>query len=288
MGSKKNDVGQIEEVGQEVDIYKNELSTVPEIVEEETQEEKDLREKTKKYTEAADIAYLNLAGCLYDIRKKNTFHKWGFPTFTEYVEKELKSSVRKAEYLIKVWDYYVIGLGNGTDSFLKKVQHIGFTKLKECVDVLKPDNVDTVLKQVEGMSTRKIIDMKKHLAVQDELKDKKSDNTKTGDEMEIDNEKSNKKHSMSFKFFSEQYKAVHDALELAGKSGNTENKNTQIVYICSSFLEEDMSKDPEKNRMQMCALLEKRIGVKIVAFDEKSKSLLYGKEVIKSIIESEM
>jgi hypothetical protein len=47
--------------------------------------------------------FWGVAELLYIIYEKNLYHGWGFQTFREYVERDLRISARRAQYLVSMW-----------------------------------------------------------------------------------------------------------------------------------------------------------------------------------------
>jgi len=238
-----------------------------------------LRQETKKLSEAGDAAYITMAGNLYEIRKSKSYKGWKYDKFRDYVETELSISLRKAEYLMQIWDYYVEKVGGGSKALLDKVKGLGLTKLKDCINVIKPDNVDKVLDQIKDLSVRRVAEIKKEINISvDIAKDTESD-SKTVDSEDVDDLAASTKHSMNFKLYSEQYKSVKDALELSGKIGNTKCRNTQLRYISEEFLSLHQTGDSDKSRLDACERFEKLYNVKILVADAVSGTILYGEDI---------
>lgn len=255
-----------------------------------SKEDNEIRSKAKKWSETADAAYVNLAGCLHDIRygKREIplYRKWGFNTFREYVEGELAFSLRKAEYLINVWEHYVVKLGHYGTDVLDKVQHLGFTKLRECIGIFDDkEKVDEVVKKVEGLSIRKVIELKQSAELTTSESKKSSDESssdKSPDELEID-ETPAKTTKMSFKLYPDQIKEVNSALELAGARGNTQCNNQKLLYISREFLSSHSTGDGKNAKVEACKLLERQHGVKLLAIDPRTDTVLYGDDLAKSV-----
>lgn len=276
-------------VSENENIYggENSLTSVAPADLTETPEEKALREETMQWSQSADAAFINLARNLHRIRNTETecgtpvYVKWGHHTFREYVESELGCTLRKAEYLMKIWDYYVVQLGNGSTKVLDKVKNLGLTKLRECIDIVQVDKIDEFVEKASHMSVKGLIEMKKETQINEALS---ADVEKTGsvspDEKEISEDNAQKTFRMNFKLYADQYKEVTEALEKAAKIGDTSCNNQQLMYICRDFLSFG-SQDSVKAKIENCKRFEKQHDVLILVVDKKTNEVIYGADLEK-------
>ena len=107
--------------------------------------------KTKALNEAQRLAdnieanYLELGGVLKLISDNSWFE--GFASFDAYVHENFGFQERKARYLVSIYDNLVT-----KQIPWSKVQHLGWTKLKDLALVLTPENVDEWVAKAENLT----------------------------------------------------------------------------------------------------------------------------------------
>lgn len=266
-------------VSEDTEVYKVSEENQSYVDEYSESQKELLREETRKLSEAGDAAYITMAGNLHTIRRGKLYKGWGHDRFGDYIEIELGVSLRKAEYLVQIWDYYVEKIGGGSKRILDQVKSLGLTKLKECINVITEDNALKVMDKVQGLSVRKVAEIRKEIAICDHLDKPADDQTALQDSDEYDDIKSDIQHRMSFKLYPDQFKSVADALDLAGSIGNSKCKNTQLRYVSEEFLSTHASDSVEDIKVDACAKFEKKYGVLIMAVDAVDGTILYGDDL---------
>lgn len=95
--------------------------------------------------------YLALAKLLTEAVNKEFYIKWHFEDFKQYCEKELGVKFSKASYLVRIWNkVLLLGLPP------KRVTKIGWSKMKELVDIINEKNVEEWLEKAEKLSSREL------------------------------------------------------------------------------------------------------------------------------------
>lgn len=244
------------------------------VCEYDEQKANELREQTKKLVQVSDSSKVTMAGYLYEIRRNKLFKNWGYDKFRDYVETELAIGIRTAEYLLQIWHQLVEVLGGGRTHILDKVKHLGITKMKECLNLITADNVDSVIDQMRDLSVRRVAEIKKEIAISEHLHKKDGDPDDEADDLGSVHQR------MSFKLYPDQFKSVNDALVLAGKIGSTECKNTQLRYMAEEFLSSYQNHDdPLSSKTEACLRFEKTHGVFLLVASASDGKILYGADL---------
>jgi hypothetical protein len=264
----------MQDIGTERNLRKkNDLAVVTKKIDAEvveaSKESLDLREKIKVLTKAIDDTYWEVCELLYCVNRDAEYRAWGFATFKEYVEQDLGFTIRKAEYLINIWKKIVIELGGGDKKYLNKIKQIGWTKLKDIINYLTKDNVDEWKEKAKGMSVRELIEYKKETE-QKEITDKLA-RAERGEKVDMD-----KLHTLNFKLYSDQYKTVLDACEMAGKVAKSDQRGHCLTMICQDYLmTNDLQEDRRANLMSHFKKFEAMAEVEIIAKDKSTGETIY-------------
>lgn len=101
-----------------------------------------------------DETYFKLGGLFSVIQSNGWWKDKGYESFREFVEKRFGMHYRKAMYLQNI---YVKLVESGIP--WAKVTDLGWTKLKELVDVLNKDNVDDWVAKAKALSALQLADL---------------------------------------------------------------------------------------------------------------------------------
>jgi hypothetical protein len=125
-----------------------------------------VRSDAKSLAGKLDEGYMELAKLLYTIwdtpidgngNNAPIFTKWGYSTFSDYVEQELGIHRKKAQRLKAVWYNIEIRLKDTLDPELKKrIIALGFSKVRELVGVLTARNSEKWVEKAEELSYPKL------------------------------------------------------------------------------------------------------------------------------------
>ena len=89
---------------------------------------------------------------LCEIQEQRYFTSWGFRSFEEYIEGELKFKRRKAYYLINIYRKFVVELELDKIALLD----LEWSKAKELVPVITKENADDLLDAIVGMTVSEV------------------------------------------------------------------------------------------------------------------------------------
>lgn len=191
-------------------------------------ERKDIiRELTLKTILLSDRLGIAQAEMLWEIKNEEYWKEWKFEdsngvsrsyaSWAEYCEREISFSLRKADYAVKIYDVCVFQLGVPVE----KMKNMQWSKVKEVIEFLTPDNWEEMLTQIESMTTKEVEEMAKNLR-------KHLRNDAGGDDTPD--------QRMSFVFTKEQKEIVEQALGMAKDITDSQVPSHNLEVICTDFL----------------------------------------------------
>lgn len=166
-----------------------------------------------------EFNYFKLGGILARIHTEQWYIDEGFEKFPEFVESRFGIRRSKAFHLIGIYNG-LIESGVAWDD----VKEVGWSKLKELVNVITPKNVKKWVKRAKELTLLQLIDyIKKQQA--------KDDTSGAGDDGE-----SKKISSLVFKVHDDQKELIQQAVEKAKAAAPTEYPAVALEAICMDYL----------------------------------------------------
>jgi hypothetical protein len=181
----------------------------------ETMSKQKALQEAEKLAENVEVSYFKLGGILKLINDNSWFE--GFPTFDAFVFETYGFQSRKARYLISIYDNLVT-----KQIPWEKVQHLGWTKLKDLAPVLTQDNVDEWVAKAENLTVADL------LAV--------LNSNKNAEEGEKTAKTTDEWVKMPFKFKKDQAETVTQALQKAKGELNTQYDTVALENICAAYI----------------------------------------------------
>lgn len=175
--------------------------------------------KAKALAEATKLAdniesnYFKLGGVLKVIHDQAWFE--GYESFDVFVSEKFGFKARKARYLMDIYNSLVVN-----QISWDKVQHLGWTKLKDLAPVLTADNVDEWVAKAEKVTVAEL----------QAMLSKKPEGSTASAKTTSDVTK------ISFGLKNDQVETVQSALNKAKAEVNTEFDNVAIEMICAGYL----------------------------------------------------
>ena len=175
--------------------------------------------KTKALNMAIDLAdtieasYLKLGGVLKVIFDNAWFE--GYESFDVYVYEKFGFASRKDRYLMEIYDELVT-----KQIPWDKVQHLGWTKLKDLAKYLTLDNLDEWVAKAEACT---VVELQAML---------KASTGSSGAETDVTSNIS----LLKFKLLNDQIETVTMALNKAKAECNTEHDNVALEMICAGYV----------------------------------------------------
>lgn len=165
--------------------------------------------------ENIEVNYFKLGGVLSKITENSWFE--GFDTFDDFIYEKFGFQVRKARYLINIYDNLVTKMIPW-----EKVSHLGWTKLKDLAQILTQENVDEWVAKAEHVTVVELQALIKAAKPSEEGEK----TLKTTDEFV----------KIHFKLKPDQADIVGQALAKAKGQLHTEFDTVALEAICSGFV----------------------------------------------------
>ena len=146
---------------------------------------------------------------------------WGeYKNFSDYVAANFGVDYRKAQYQITIYTG-LVGLGIPYE----KVSKAGWTKLKELIKVLTPDNVDDWVAKAMAVNTDTLIKM---------IKAEESDGSSS--ETSGSGDTTSEIKSKAFKLHPDQLETINQALAKCKETTGTESDAVALFDICIEYM----------------------------------------------------
>lgn len=221
-----------------------------------------LRELVKDLRRRVEENYWELSVALHKVYTDSMYLDWGYQGFKEYVEEELDFRMRKAQYLISIQNWF----GSMTPTIQKWIQSIGWTKAKELVGVVTPENAANWKRRLKGKSFKEMLALI-------EAERKAEDEGGKGSATDTDEKPARK----TFTLMGTQKETVDAALKKAKEMGETDKDGNALTLICTDFLSTNQGID---SVTEYLAHIEKATGLQLVAYDPSEEVIVYGDELI--------
>jgi hypothetical protein len=195
-----------------------------------------------------------------------------YNSFKEYVDWEVPYGIRKAHYLVNLWEHYVEGEGDGEEDFLKSVEDLGVSKLIILTDVINEENRDEWMEIAEKKSCRELQQYVDNLLSDD------SEEEPTGEDL-----KTEQLNQVNFQLYDDQKANWEAAAKVAQSQSGSDKKGELLDLICLDYLSHNQGAEAkQKPKSYYLKNLERVLGCKIMAFDESD--IIYGIESLDDAI----
>jgi hypothetical protein len=213
--------------------------------------------------------YWDLSEMLHSIYTNSYYIAWGFGSWRDYVVSELDFQTRKAHYLVSVYDQ----ARTLSDDGIELLKRIGWSKAKEIVHLLTPENIHEWKQRLEGLSLREVIELVQGRKDTDDTKESKEKKDKDTSDRE-------KPTLMRFSVYPAQGENINMALERAMEMGATDKAGHALDLIATEFLATNAGNVTLKDYLQR---VERSAGVRLVALDPKKDVIVFGDELLDQI-----
>lgn len=230
----------------------------------------DIRRQVKHLRGKVEEGYWSLGVILEEVYSKDLYRKWGFESWQEYVEQEVDFGIRKAQYLLKLQEWF----DTMTPAVQGWMKQMGWTKARMLMHVITQENAQEWRNRVEGKTVAQIEAMLKN--------EKSSGSGDGGGDGTGSKDKDNESRKFSATLMGTQYDTVMSAIENAKEKGDTEKDGQALTLICVDYLATNTNVE---DRGDILATLEKLWGLKIIAIrpsdsDDEEDDVVYGADFI--------
>jgi hypothetical protein len=280
-----------------------------------------VRELDMGYVELAKLLYLaHEIPIDNDPKKPPTYTRWGYETFGQFAQDELGLYRRKAERLRSIGRALEVELAGLDPALKERLTALGWSKLRELVRIFynKHDR-KTVNKWVEfaeehnwtqtyravgkaldkmGVKNGQPVDDVTESVIDEDAEEE--DGSVLEDAGEDDGyygagnmtvkdaadalPQPERTKMFSFMAIDEQIDVIAAALDRAEELGGERSKSAKLALICTDFLATNSFGKPDdpKTRVSYLRKLEKLLGIKLVAINEKN-DVFYGFKALKKL-----
>lgn len=222
-----------------------------------------LRSRLDRTKNDIDESYFEMAGLLYRAYDLGAHKSWGYEKWKDYVEEDLGISNRKAQYLMSIFQWIAVEIKD--PEVREKIKGIGWTKVKELVQVANEDNIDEWIDKAKNMN---FVELSEHARAK----------------IRGEKEPTEKFHRMTFTLSADQAINVEEAIETAKEIANSDKKGHLLDLICTDFMQGNVFKGKRGEKLTSAYLrrLESVLGVVFVAFDKDTGDVVHGQEILDS------
>lgn len=246
-----------------------------------------LRKQAKELAGDIDKHYMALAEILYRVYDAKTgdaepvFKAWGYPTFEEWVDKELSLGYRKAQYLRHIWYKLEIEL-SGLDVGIKnRIIALGWSKARILLKVLTLANASQWIDRAELESYTTLDESCRSYA---ESLRKISEQPTLGGTVEIPMPPKETFVPKYFNLAEDQGKTLEIALEKAAKMSGSDKRGHLLEMMATDFIASNqLGGTDTESRVKYVSRAEKHSGYKLIAYDPDTKEIVYGQDTLETL-----
>jgi len=251
----------------------------------------EIRKRLKLNKDKVDSVYIQMGRDLYLAYHRRLYSKWGYDTFTDYVEQEIGIAKTRAERLRRIWTKYVRKLKVSPG----QLQGLGFTNAFTMLSVVDSSNVHSWIKRAKDMAWRDL-----DLAVQatKSLSKEDADNVRASSPaakklgIETDDDPptedgseeeplppGDKRRAWTFRLYPSQFKVVDAAIAEVKRTKKDEMaENEALAHVATECLASRMSKEekPLARLKFMLSVFEQVYGGKFVWIKNEAAAAFLG------------
>jgi len=247
---------------------------------EKQKEYEEVRQRIQDCIQRIDAAYMELCQLLHKVYSEKLWQVWGYNSFDQYVEKELPYKMRKVYYLISIWDWFAVKVGDPT--VMEKVAGLGWSKVKELVGVVTAENVDEWVEIARRVDGRQLAELCKQALIE---KERQAGAAPLPHEENVA-AVSKLIKTINFSVTPEQYETIQTALEAAKRITGSNKKSYLITMICLDFAAQHAA--AHSGKVSVLKHMESMLGVELIAIDAFTKKVLVGEELLERLIATKM
>lgn len=229
--------------------------------------------------EVIDNAYWELSQDLYEIFHSSEYKEWGFDTYTAFCEEGLGFTLRKAERLKGIYEYF----SKMRPEVRDWVKSLGWSKANLLVRVMDERNFNRFKRDLDGASVREIQEYVKNVKAQQSgkmLEDADGDSDDTKKKSGSDG----KAKTMSFKFYPDQRENVLKAVDHAKKAAGTDSDSAALDLVATQYLSTSVGMDDFHDLLKR---VQAQVGYHITAFDDDGL-VVFGNDSLEKIFADEV
>lgn len=253
-----------------------------------------VRNQAKTLTKDLENRYMDLARLLYTVCDQKTayppyepiYRSWGFTTFAHYAEVELEIHRRKAATLRQIWYRLEVELANMDPAVKKRIIALGWSKVRSLLPVLTMQNSLDWADKAEGLNYKTlVIECQKYDMLRKEALLLEENSGKGLRDISIPVPEPLEYHHKYFSLETSQAEVVEAALQKAAILTDSSSPNHNLVMICTDFIMTNNIGMTQESMLRFLAILEDNIGLRLIAVDPATKSVVYGAGTLQKMSE---
>jgi hypothetical protein len=251
----------------------------------------EIRKRLKLNKNKVDSVYIQMGRDLYLAYHRRLYSKWGYDTFTDYVEQEIGIAKTRAERLRRIWTKYVRKLKVSP----LELQGLGFTNAFTMLSIVDSENVHSWIGRAKKMAWRDLdiaVQAAKGLSKEDADKVRASSPAAGAIGLPTDDDPptedgtesapllpGDRRRAWTFRLYESQFKVVDAAVAEAKRTKKDEMaENEALAHVATEFLASRMSKEEKPlARLQfMLSVFEQVYGGKFVWIKNDDAAVFLG------------
>lgn len=246
------------------------------------QQKLDLRQRVLAKRNEIETSYFEFAELIFDVHKSAAYLDWqgecfddeeqskvlrNYKNFNEWCEVELGISHRKGNYYVSMVNWFVHQVQS--QEVIDKVKGLGWSKVKELVEVVTDQNVDEWVEKAESMTVSQLAKACKEAM-------------KTGGS---ENESPEQVVRRSFTLLSDQIALVDSAFQHAEEVAESDKPGHLLTLICQDYMAGAVRPNNKGAKNAYLSRIETILGVQLFAVDTESGKPVFGKKLLSKLDE---
>ncbi len=221
-----------------------------------------VREGLTEAKKLIETNYVNLSNLLSEAYHKEFYLDWGFSDFQAYCDTELDVKYRKAMYLVETWDKT-----KALKIPEKRMIELGWTKMKDLVQVMTDKNKAEWMKKAKDMSSRELTEAVKI--------------TRRRDSGEVPSDVP-MVTTMTLKMSESENNIIMEAIDEAKQVSGNDNAVVALEMICQDWMEQQGG-DRKISLEDNIQYLEKVYGVDLSYKAKSTKEVNEGEALLNDV-----
>ena len=180
-----------------------------------------IRSRAKSLAKKSDEIFMDLGKVLYLIwdtpmegvsAKGPLYEAWGYLSFGDYVEEELKIDRRRAQRLRKIWYVLEVKCAGISPGLKQNLIEQGSTKLRELCRVIDSENAEFWYETTKDLNVKQTVEV---ISDQEGVKKGSFDEDPAADDDPLDDRDEGSLYNENFKLFPAQQRTMKYAIDAA-------------------------------------------------------------------------
>lgn len=240
----------------------------------------ELRTRVRGLIKEERDAEWEVADVLYRVASDDRQHvqRWGYPNWEAWVERELGILRRKAQYLRRLHEWFVIEHPLPDVLFLR-LRRLGWTKARQLIGIMNAENATALLADIESMTHAELGPYlrRRTQGVTEDVGPEIGNESGTMPITDSAGVPIEKRQRVIADLFGDQIETYELAIKRSMELSRSQKIGNNLSLICLDFLAtNDFKFDNEEQRLRFLAKFENLMGYKLVIIDPEAGEVVYG------------